>query len=102
LNRRGIWVLTESPNIRWWGDYHHRWLQDILGADQAEVVQMKILYITEIYPDPKRGIGVWGGGERQFYEISRRVAAKGHDVTILTCRFQSIVAKLQPKSERID
>ncbi|MEM2618821.1 MAG: glycosyltransferase family 4 protein [Candidatus Hadarchaeales archaeon] len=58
---------------------------------------MKILYITEIYPDPKRGIGVWGGGERQFYEISRRVAACGHDVTILTCRFPG-----QPSEEVID
>ncbi|MEM3012783.1 MAG: glycosyltransferase family 4 protein, partial [Candidatus Hadarchaeales archaeon] len=48
---------------------------------------MRILYITEIYPDPNRGIGVWGGGERNFYEISRRIAAKGHEVTILTCRF---------------
>lgn len=58
---------------------------------------MRILYITEIYPDPKRGIGVWGGGERQFYEISRRAAAKGHDVTILTCRFPG-----QPAEETIE
>ena len=72
------------------------------GSGYLEGELVKILYITEIYPDLKRGIGVWGGGERQFYEISHRVAAKGHDVTILTCRFQSIVAKLQPKSERID
>ena len=54
---------------------------------------MRILYITEIYPDPKRGVGVWGGGERQFYEISRRVAARGHDVTILTCRFPGQLAE---------
>ncbi|KUO42145.1 MAG: hypothetical protein APZ16_03690 [Candidatus Hadarchaeum yellowstonense] len=58
---------------------------------------MRILYITEIYPDPKRGIGVWGGGERQFYEISRRVAAKGHEVTVLTCRFPG-----QPAEETVD
>lgn len=58
---------------------------------------MRILYITEIYPDPQRGLGVWGGGERQFYEISRRVAAKGHDVTILTCRFPG-----QPAEETIE
>lgn len=48
---------------------------------------MRILYITEIYPDPKRGIGVWGGGEKQFYEISRKMSERGHEVTILTCRF---------------
>jgi glycosyltransferase involved in cell wall biosynthesis len=59
--------------------------------------RVKLLYITEIYPDPKRKIGVWGGGERQFYEISRRVAAKGHDVTILTCRFPG-----QPAEEVIE
>lgn len=58
---------------------------------------MKILYITEIYPDPKRGLGVWGGGERQFYEISRRVADRGHNVTILTCRFPG-----QPAEEIVD
>ncbi len=58
---------------------------------------MKILYITEIYPDPKRGLGVWGGGERQFYEISRRVADRGHEVTILTCRFPG-----QPAEEIVD
>lgn len=58
---------------------------------------MKILHITEIYPDPKRGLGVWGGGERQFYEISRRVAAQGHDMTILTCRFPG-----QPAEEVVD
>jgi len=58
---------------------------------------MNILYITEIYPDPKRGIGVWGGGERQFYEISRRVADRGHNVTILTCRFPG-----QPAEEIVD
>lgn len=49
--------------------------------------QMQVLYISEIYPDPKRGLGVWGGGERQFYEISRRAARRGHDVTVLACRF---------------
>lgn len=48
---------------------------------------MRILYVTEIYPDPKRGLGVWGGGEKQFYEISRRVAKRGHQVYVLTCRF---------------
>ena len=58
---------------------------------------MKILYITEIYPDPKRGLGVWGGGERQFYAISRRVADRGHDVTILTCCFPG-----QPAEETVD
>ena len=58
---------------------------------------MNILYITEIYPDPQRGLGVWGGGERQFYEISRRVADRGHDVTILTCRFPG-----QPAEEIVD
>lgn len=58
---------------------------------------MRILYITEIYPDPKRGLGIWGGGERQFYAISKRVAARGHDVTILTCRFPG-----QPAEEIID
>ncbi|MBA7502446.1 Glycogen synthase [subsurface metagenome] len=58
---------------------------------------MNILYITEIYPDPKRGVGVWGGGERQFYEISRRVADRGHDVTILTCHFLG-----QPAEEIVD
>jgi hypothetical protein len=30
---------------------------------------MKILHITEIYPDVEHGIGVWGGGEKQFYEL---------------------------------
>lgn len=58
---------------------------------------MKILYITEIYPDPKRGLGVWGGGERQFYAISKRVAGRGHDVTILTCRFPG-----QPAEDVVD
>jgi glycosyltransferase involved in cell wall biosynthesis len=58
---------------------------------------VKILYITEIYPDPKRGLGVWGGGERQFYAISKRVADRGHDVTILTCRFPG-----QPAEEIVD
>ena len=48
---------------------------------------MKILYITEIYPDPEHGIGVWGGGEKQFYEMSKIMAKRGHDVTVLTCRF---------------
>jgi glycosyltransferase involved in cell wall biosynthesis len=58
---------------------------------------VRILYITEIYPDPKRGLGIWGGGERQFYAISKRVAARGHDVTILTCRFPG-----QPAEEIVD
>jgi glycosyltransferase involved in cell wall biosynthesis len=48
---------------------------------------MKILYITEIYPDVKHGLGVWGGGEKQFFEISKLVARRGHQVDILTCRF---------------
>jgi len=48
---------------------------------------MRILYITEIYPDVKRGMGVWGGGEKQFYEISRWMAKRGHEVNVLTCRF---------------
>jgi len=48
---------------------------------------MKILYITEIYPDVKYGLGVWGGGEKQFYEISRLVAKRGYEVAVLTCRF---------------
>jgi glycosyltransferase involved in cell wall biosynthesis len=48
---------------------------------------MRILYITEIYPDVKHGVGVWGGGEKQFYEISRIMAKRGHDVTVLTCSF---------------
>lgn len=59
--------------------------------------RLKVLYVTEIYPDPKRGLGVWGGGERQFYAISKRVAARGNDVTILTCRFPG-----QPAEEIID
>jgi glycosyltransferase involved in cell wall biosynthesis len=58
---------------------------------------MRILYITEIYPDVKHGLGVWGGGEKQFYEISRRVAKRGHDVSVLTCRFTG-----QPKEETVD
>jgi glycosyltransferase involved in cell wall biosynthesis len=66
-------------------------LRPVLGG------HVKILYITEIYPDPKRGVGVWGGGERQFYEISRRVATKKHDVTILTCRFPG-----QPAEETVE
>lgn len=48
---------------------------------------MHILYITEIFPDPKTGLGYWGGGERQFYEVATRVAKMGHRVTVLTCRF---------------
>jgi glycosyltransferase involved in cell wall biosynthesis len=48
---------------------------------------MRILYITEIYPDVMHGIGVWGGGEKQFYEISRIMAKRGHEVTVLTCKF---------------
>ena len=58
---------------------------------------MRVLYISEIYPDPKRGIGVWGGGERNFYEISKRVSLRGHEVSILTGRFPG-----QPTSEVID
>ncbi len=48
---------------------------------------MRIVYITEIYPDVGHGLGVWGGGEKQFYEISQRIAKRGHDVSVLTCRF---------------
>ena len=48
---------------------------------------MKILYITEIYPDVKHGLGVWGGGEKQFYEISKLIAKRGHEVVVLTCQF---------------
>jgi len=58
---------------------------------------MRVLYITEIYPDLKRGIGIWGGGERNFYEISKRVSLRGHEVSILTGRFPG-----QPTSEVID
>ena len=58
---------------------------------------MKILYISEIYPDVNRGLGVWGGGEKRVYEISRRIAENGHDVSILTCRFPN-----QPVEETID
>lgn len=55
------------------------------------------MYISEIFPDVKRGLGVWGGGERQFYEISRRIAQLGHDITVLTCRFPG-----QPSEEIIE
>ncbi|MDG6982545.1 MAG: glycosyltransferase family 4 protein [Nitrososphaerota archaeon] len=48
---------------------------------------MRILYVTEVYPDPSRGLGVWGGGEKQFYEVSQRVSAAGVEATVLTCRF---------------
>ncbi|MDG6952614.1 MAG: glycosyltransferase family 4 protein [Nitrososphaerota archaeon] len=48
---------------------------------------MKVLYITEIFPDPRTGLGYWGGGERQFYEVATRVAKMGHEVTVLTCKF---------------
>jgi glycosyltransferase involved in cell wall biosynthesis len=58
---------------------------------------MRILYITEIYPDPQRKTGVWGGGERQFYEISRRMAGRSHEVRVLTCRFPG-----QPAEEVVD
>jgi glycosyltransferase involved in cell wall biosynthesis len=58
---------------------------------------MKALYITEIYPDPKHGLGVWGGGEKQFYEISRLAAKHGHEITILTCRFPG-----QPREEFVE
>jgi glycosyltransferase involved in cell wall biosynthesis len=58
---------------------------------------MRVLYISEIYPDVKRGLGVWGGGERQFYEISKRVANRGHEVMVVTCRFPG-----QPATEVID
>lgn len=49
--------------------------------------RLKILYITEIFPDPHTGLGFWGGGERQFYELAKRTAEKGHRVTVLTCSF---------------
>lgn len=42
-------------------------------------------------------MGVWGGGERQFYEISKRAAIHGNEVCILTCRFPG-----QPSEEIID
>ena len=58
---------------------------------------MRILYLTEIYPDEKHGIGVWGGGEKRFYEISRRIASLGHDVHVLTCKFPG-----QPSSDIYD
>jgi glycosyltransferase involved in cell wall biosynthesis len=58
---------------------------------------MQVLFFTEIYPDVKRGLGVWGGGERQFYEISKRVANLGHEVIVLTCRFPG-----QPAAEDIN
>jgi glycosyltransferase involved in cell wall biosynthesis len=58
---------------------------------------MKVLYVTEIYPDPEHGLGVWGGGEKQFYEISRLAARRGHEVTVLTCRFPG-----QPPEEFVD
>ena len=48
---------------------------------------MKILIITEIFPDPKTGIGFWGGGERQFYEIAKRATSMGNAVEVLTCKF---------------
>ncbi|WP_455368101.1 glycosyltransferase family 4 protein [[Eubacterium] cellulosolvens] len=58
---------------------------------------MKILYITEIYPDVKHGLGVWGGGEKQFYEISKSIAKRGHEITVLTCRFPG-----QPSEDYIE
>ncbi|MDG6990740.1 MAG: universal stress protein, partial [Nitrososphaerota archaeon] len=42
---------------------------------------MKVLYVTEVYPDPSRGLGVWGGGEKQFYEVTQRVSAAGVEAT---------------------
>lgn len=58
---------------------------------------MQVLYVTEIYPDPKHGLGVWGGGEKQFYEISRLTAKRGNEVAVLTCRFPG-----QPPEELVD
>jgi glycosyltransferase involved in cell wall biosynthesis len=58
---------------------------------------LKILYISEIYPDVKHGLGVWGGGEKNFYEISKREATLGNDVSVLTCRFPG-----QPSTDFID
>lgn len=51
------------------------------------VSPIRILYLTELFPDQKTGLGYWGGGERQFYEVSRRAARMGAKVTIITCRF---------------
>lgn len=47
---------------------------------------LRILYITELFPDPETGLGYWGGGERQFYELASRAAKAGHRATVLTCR----------------
>jgi glycosyltransferase involved in cell wall biosynthesis len=58
---------------------------------------MKVVYITEIYPDPEHGLGVWGGGEKHFYEISKLAAKRGHEVTVLTCRFPG-----QPREEFVE
>jgi len=58
---------------------------------------MRILYISEIYPDVKRGFGVWGGGEKQFYEISKRIVNYGHSSMVLTCRFPG-----QPATEIVN
>lgn len=58
---------------------------------------MKVLYITEIFPDADRGYGVWGGGEKQFWEVAKRMSRLGHRVSVLTCRFPG-----QPRNERRD
>lgn len=56
---------------------------------------MRILYLTEIYPDPRSGLGYWGGGERGFYELARRAVKFGHRATVLTCRFPGQVGEDQ-------
>jgi len=63
------------------------YLRDLGIRSNASGVSMKILFITEIYPDVKHGLGVWGGGEKQFYEISKLIAKRGYEVAVLTCRF---------------
>ncbi|MDE1857826.1 MAG: glycosyltransferase family 4 protein [Thaumarchaeota archaeon] len=47
---------------------------------------LRILFITELFPDPDTGLGYWGGGERQFYEVASRAVKAGHRATVLTCR----------------
>lgn len=54
---------------------------------------MNVLYVSEIFPDQERGVGVWGGGEKQFYEVARRIARMGHRVSVLTSRFPGQPAK---------
>jgi glycosyltransferase involved in cell wall biosynthesis len=54
---------------------------------KCDLDSMKILYVTELFPDPEGGYGLWGGGERQFFEQAKGMAKLGHEVTVLTCRF---------------